>query len=167
MKIPETDPANVVVLCQKQVALSQLDRAVLLFMNEKDFVASVTLACAAECIFGEALKDAGINTPTDVIKGILRDKFAPALTPKQVNDEAVNRARNFFKHKVGDIEEPTEFDLQTEAISAIARAICHAGLVTGELSEHMIAFFEWLKANRPELRDTEELDRELSDKQYW
>ena len=33
-------------LTQQQIAVSQLERAVLLFLEERDFVSSVTLACA-------------------------------------------------------------------------------------------------------------------------
>ena len=80
MKLPDTDPTRVVLLNQREIALSQLDRAALLFLQEKDFVSSVTLACAAEGIFGEYLKERGINPHVEELKSVLKANFAQDLS---------------------------------------------------------------------------------------
>lgn len=158
LKLPATDSAKVILLNQREIALSQLERAALLFLHEKDFVSSVTLACAAEGIFGEYLKAQGISSHAEELKAILKTKYAPHLSLKQINDEYVNRVRNFFKHKVKDINELVQVEPETEAISALVRAAYNAALVTGSLPEAVIAFFKWLKANRPDLSSVDDLE---------
>lgn len=151
MKPLETNPTRVIYLSQCEIALNQLDRAVMLFLQEGDFVSSVTLACAAEGVFGEHLKDIGIIPHAEELKSILKEKFAPDLSLKQINDEYVNRARNFYKHKTNDIHERVEFETETEAISAIIRATYNSVLVTGNLPESVIEFLKWLNINRPDI----------------
>jgi len=53
-------------LTQLQVALHQLDRAALLFLDSGDFISSITLAGAADSIMGETLKARGVDATLDL-----------------------------------------------------------------------------------------------------
>ncbi|MGB5774116.1 MAG: hypothetical protein WBP89_05600 [Sedimenticolaceae bacterium] len=79
-------------------ALQQLDRAILLFLNEKDFVSSITLAGAAEEILGALVSKAG-GTPcvTDQARRLKESKL-PHLSEKQIAFNHLNLARNALKH---------------------------------------------------------------------
>lgn len=151
-----------VLLSQREVALIQLERAIKLFLNERDFISVVTLACAAECILGEHLKEKGQEPHVEQLKAALRSSVLPNHTLKHINDEYVNRARNFFKHKNRiALDERQAFEPETDAICALVRSISNAALVTEAVSENAISFFKWLKANRPELINTAEFDHEF------
>jgi hypothetical protein len=91
----------------------------------------------------------------DELKPTLKSKFLPETSLKEINDKYVNKARNFFKHRVCELEEMHEFDTETEAICALVRASYNAALVTNEIPEPIGQFYRWLKERRPELLNYE------------
>src|SRR5262245_47681550 len=109
-------------LTQLQVALHQLDRAALLFLDLEDFISAITLAGAADSIMGETLKARGVDGALDREKQFLKSGEAAHLSTKQINDEHLNLARNFMKHKVVPEGEVRALALETEAIYILVRA---------------------------------------------
>lgn len=77
-------------LTQLQVALHQLDRAALLFLDAGDFISAITLAGAADSITGETLKARGVDATLDREKQFLKVGEASHLSTKQINDEHLN-----------------------------------------------------------------------------
>lgn len=161
MTLESASPSKEVFLSQREVALVQLDRAIDLFLTEQDFISTVTLACAAEGILGEYIKEKGQEPHAEQLKVALRDSVLPNHTLKEINDDYVNRARNFFKHKHRALDERFPFEPETEAICALVRSIGNAALVTEAVSDAAVSFFKWLKANRPELINTTGVEREF------
>ena len=161
MTLVPDNSSREVLLSQRDVAIVQLERAIRLFLNEKDFISSVTLACAAEGILGEYIKETGEQPHAEQLKAVLHDAVLPNHTLKQINDDYVNRARNFFKHKHRALDQRFKFEPETEAICALVRSITNAALVTEAVSDSAVSFFKWLTANRPELINTTEFEREF------
>ena len=161
MTLVPDNSSREVFLSQRDVAIVQLERAISLFLKEQDFISTVTLACAAEGILGEYIKEKGEKAHAEQLKVALHDTVLPNHTLKQINDDYVNRARNFFKHKHGALDERFQFEPETEAICALVRSIANAALVTEAVSDSAVSFFKWLTANRPELINTTEFEREF------
>lgn len=140
---------------QLDAARIQIDRAIDLFLNEADYICSITLACAAECVLGERLKKHGIQTITDDLKLLLKKNYAPELSLKEINDLHINNVRNFLKHSFEN--DSGHFELEAEAMSAIIRAVGNFGLITGDVSDIMKKYFLWLRENHPHLIPSEQV----------
>ena len=136
-------------LSQRDICKIQIDRAIKCFLEERDFVSTITLALAAEGIVGERLGD---DSMVASLLPLLREKYVPDLSEKQISDDHLNRARNFFKHAKGDFEQREVFELEFEAITAIIRAYVNYALITdGHIFDSAERFFSWLKENKKDL----------------
>ncbi|MCX4028195.1 hypothetical protein H0A36_20465 [Endozoicomonas sp. SM1973] len=80
-------------LTETEIGLHQLEKGILLFLNEQDFICSITLAGAADGIFSGLLKKQEKQTAHDALKLIL-EKNKHSLTPKELNDQHLNLVRN-------------------------------------------------------------------------
>ena len=107
---------------KRDVALRQLETAVLLFQERKDPFSVITLAGAAEEILGRYVKAAGktnslqlLNDAALAIQRIEGDEM-----PVSVVDRA-NYARNNLKHLVGP-EDHVSIDAWQEAKDMLTRA---------------------------------------------
>ena len=78
-------------------------------------------------------------------------ELAPDLNHKEISDNHINFARNFFKHKVSDENEQFELDLEEEAIVALCRAADNLLMLAEPLSEKSAEFIQWLKLHRTDL----------------
>ena len=141
-------------LTQLQVALHQLDRAALLFLDSADFISAITLAGAADSIMGETLHARGVDATLDREKQFLKAGEAAHLTSKQINDEHLNLARNYMKHKVVPDGDVRAFALETEAIYILVRTYANAVLLGVAPSAPWTRFVQWVKQHRPDLVET-------------
>ena len=128
---------------RKDLALRQLETALRLFFEGSDHASVVTLAGAADEIFGQLLAATGrehsLASLIAAVTAIQKKLFGESLEPKQIADRA-NAARNSFKHwKPGD-PEIVKFNLEAEARDMLNRAIDNYWTLEQKLSPAMERF---------------------------
>lgn len=112
---------------RRDLALAQLETALQLYFENGDPGSIVTLAGAADEVFGKYLERAGReNSHKSLIVAVAAIRarlFREPLEPEEVKAIAdrANAARNSLKH-IGDTE-IVQFDLETEAQDMLNRAI--------------------------------------------
>jgi hypothetical protein len=128
-------------LTKLQVAEVQLERAISLFFEEKDFISSITLAGAADEIFGKLREAEGESNSYNELNKLftfLRQSMLQDRPSGKEFNRLVNGIRNSLKH-IGDGKE-MEFDPEQEAVNIIDRAIENYFALTGNESELMGKF---------------------------
>lgn len=151
--MPEFD--KVFTLSKKEIALQQLNRSVSLFLVEKDFISSITLAGAAEEILGSYVRKSE-NDPCVVTQAkYLVSVGASNLSEKEITFNHLNLARNALKHFNISTEESISLALETEAIAIIVRAIENMRVLRIEFSREVNAFILWVKSERKDIADPE------------
>ena len=118
-------------LQKSEVARIQLFEAISLFTEEK-FIPSITLAGAAEEIFGKILHIKGelsvIKESTKAIENLRLETgflFMEGKSEREMLDDW-NFTRNSLKHLIGPVEEPITLNLCDEAYWMIKRALLNA-----------------------------------------
>ena len=126
-----------------ELALSQLETALRLFAEGKEFASVITLAGAADEVFGKFLAATGRENSLESLKrsvGEIHMKlYGEATPPKQIADRA-NRARNSLKHWDNGDPEIIKLDLRVEACDLLYRAIDNYWALETKLSPAMEAF---------------------------
>jgi hypothetical protein len=123
-------------------AVFQLDWAIKLFLDEKAYVSSITLAGAAEEILGEAIADSMFRTMKTKLEEVTR------LEGKVISQEYLNKTKNWLKHwrDLKD-DEVVEIDLETESIHYILRAMGNLVRYDNSVSSETTRFYQWLLEN--------------------
>ena len=112
---------------RSELALAQLETALQLYFENGDRGSIVTLAGAADEVFGKYLERAGressFKSLVAAVTAIQAHLFGKPLEPEEVKAIAdrANAARNSLKH-IGD-NEIVKFDLEAEARDMLNRAI--------------------------------------------
>lgn len=135
---------------QDDIALRQLERAIKLFLDERDFFSSATLAGAAEEIFGQMLKQKGqtnaLERETSRLFAGLTNAERDALTDRQEKLRGVRDLltfqRNWLKH-LRDEDFTGYSDPRPEARDLIARAIDNYCDLFGSFTNEMERFREY------------------------
>ena len=125
-------------------AVHQLDWAIKLFLDSDAYIPAITLAGAAEEIFGQKLQDQAVFAQ-------LKAKLAAdtGLAESVISQAYLNRAKNWLKHwqNLRD-EETITLDLEAEAVQYLIRAITNLVLHDHSMPSEGPRFFEWLAAQR-------------------
>jgi hypothetical protein len=134
---------------RKELAFAQLQTALHLYFDAGDRGSVITLAGAADEIFGKLLAASGhgssLKSLITAVAEIQRKLFGEAGEPKHIADRA-NAARNSLKHwDVGD-PEIVKFDLETEARDMLNRAIDNYWMLEHKLTPEMERFQRELQA---------------------
>lgn len=129
------------------LALAQLETALQLYFGGTDYASVITLAGAADEIFGQRLTASGRESSLYSLKKAVGEihqvLYGEATAPKQIADRA-NFARNSLKHwKMGD-SDIVKFDIQQEANDMLNRAIDNYWQLEAKLS---VAMEEFQRAN--------------------
>ena len=125
------------------LALTQLETALRLFFEGSDFASVVTLAGAADEIFGKLLSAAGKENSLESLKkaveALHQRLYGEAGNPTEIASRA-NRAKNSLKH--WDIGQPliVMLDLEQEAKGMLFRAIDNYWMLKESLSPAMEKF---------------------------
>ena len=125
------------------LALTQLETALRLFFEGKDFASVVTLAGAADEIFGKLLTAEGKENSLESLKkavGAIHQRlYGEPDDPKHIAERA-NRAKNSLKY--WDIGQPmiVKLDLEQEAKDMLFRAIDNYWMLKETLSPAMERF---------------------------
>lgn len=128
---------------RNDLALSQLETALSLYFAAQDYASVVTLAGAADEVFGKLLTAAGKESSLESLKkavcAIHERLYGEPTPPKQIADRA-NSAKNSLKH--WDEGDPmlVKFDLEQEAKDMLFRAIDNYWLLEETLSPAMEKF---------------------------
>jgi hypothetical protein len=111
---------------KKSIALSQLETALRLFEEGQDFFSVITLAGAADEIFGQLVTIGGGESSLASLKkagaAIYEYLFGEPGDERAIAYRA-NRARNALKHHDSGSSPTITFDARQEAIDMLTRAI--------------------------------------------
>ena len=128
---------------RNDLALSQLETALRLYFARDDYASVVTLAGAAEEVFGKLLTAAGKDSSLESLKKAacaIHERLYGEPTPSKQIAERANRAKNSLKH--WDKGDPilVKFDLEQESKDILFRAIDNYWLLEEKLSPAMEKF---------------------------
>ena len=130
-----------------EAAEAQIDRAIQLFLDDKDYYCAITLAGAAEHPLAKIAKRLltakgykhALDTDSSAIASIAvarGDLPGPHDEAKKLIRGELNSPRDWLKHK----DEPMSFDAAREAADMIDRAVRNYWAATGSLTEQMVRF---------------------------
>lgn len=140
-------------LHKAEVARRQIDTAVELFLDGRDYLPIVTLSGAGEEIIGKLLQRAGKKNMIGYLID-LDKKLSGGGRPFKIVNQEVNGFRNGLKHATDPAEDVIDVAQDQEhAIAMLSRALTNYHALEGTLSEKMGQFYRWLKENRPDLFD--------------
>lgn len=141
-----------------EIAKAHLHRAIVLFIEEKDFINAITLAAAAEEVLGKFASEANLTPAMDQLTDSLHSKLSGSIDKRKLRNDYLNRTKNSLKHFDRGNDTIVEIEPEEEAISMIVRAATNLLLVEGQLTEHAEIFYSYIKKNRPDLfEDIEEI----------
>jgi len=128
---------------REDLALVQLETALQLYFDGRDFASVITLAGTADEIFGKLLgasgRESSLASLTKAVMAIHQKLYGEAIAPREVADRA-NRARNNLKHwDVGD-DLIVKLDLPEEARDMLNRAIDNYWTLKQNLTPSMERF---------------------------
>ena len=112
------------ILPQEEVALIQMHRAILIYLEGEDYISPITLAGAAEEIYAQMLKEDGKQSVYDEIKESSRKSQKELDWEASSNKEfnfMMNQTRNILKHRSADGHVGASFRM--ESMKMIHRAI--------------------------------------------
>lgn len=111
---------------KQAIAEHLLDRALLLFLDEKDYLSALNLAGAAEETLGSLVKAAGhknaLASLVDAVRAIGQHLHGTDTAQRDVADRA-NYAKNSIKHMRRPDESTVSFDAAEEAYDMLERGI--------------------------------------------
>lgn len=124
------------------IAVIQMDEAVRQFLDHKNNIAAVTLAGAAEEIFGSALKNAGKQTALGRLMDYWNSQdHLPRYEPAGFAN-LLNRTRNALKHDNHGGEAEVEVG-PADAIMMLGRAIGMHGVLVDDPTEQARRWVRW------------------------
>lgn len=110
----------------EDLALSQLETALRLFYEGSNFASVITLAGAADEIFGKLLASVGGENSLETLKTCVaafhQNLYGESIKLSEIVDRA-NRAKNSLKHWDVNQDLIVKFDLPQEASDMLFRAI--------------------------------------------
>lgn len=136
-----------------EVAKLQLDTAINLFLDDVDFISSLTLAGASEEILGKLLEREGKDSMLKKLHSWYEDTSGEEIKYGEFAQKA-NLARNCLKHAT--IKEEDELEIyKWEAVQMIRRAMTNYKELTGNPTETMLKMAVWIENNKDIYESTE------------
>lgn len=129
-----------------EIARLQLDTAINLFLEDTDFISSLTLAGASEEILGKILEREGKDSLLKKLHSWYEETSGEEIKYGEFAKKA-NLARNCLKH--ASIKEEVELEIfKWEAVQMIMRAMTNYKELTDKPSKSMLKMAEWLEENK-------------------
>lgn len=126
-----------------EMATRQLETALALYFEGQDYYSAITLAGAADEVFGQVLREQGqeprVEEIAKSVAAIYKKLHGTEITPKSVADRA-NHARNALKHWSANQPLVVEFDVLEEAKDMVERGIANYWALYGDLTAAMERF---------------------------
>jgi hypothetical protein len=133
------------------IAKAHLNRAIVLFIEERDFLNAITRSAAAEEILGKLASETNLTPAADQLIESLHNKVGGTIEKTRMRDDYLNRVKNGLKGFDQGDEEGIEIEPENEAITMILRAITNLVLVEGRITERAQIFYDHIKNARPDL----------------
>ena len=138
-------------ISKSDLAKIQIERAIDLFINERDFVCTITLAGAAEEMLGNILHLTGEESILAELLPWFQETYDTNLTFGQFSKGA-NEVRNELKHghQNPDLEHVVDI---SEALAAqmLMRSLVNYKNAQLEPTEAMYEFHAWIKVREQEI----------------
>lgn len=134
---------------QVDLAARQLEMALNLFLDKICLSSSITLAGAAEEVFGRSAARTGTKPILEELyesAATIHRELYPKKLDKKVFIEEKNRARNALKHLQEDCDEAIVVDLEDAACWMLVRALDNARRAGIQISRES-EFDEWFYEN--------------------
>ena len=134
---------------KRDIAKSQLETAVRLFLHGRDRSSVITLAGAAGTILDRLVRNEGKEAFVDYARRVHREMAG--YTPKrQSYSHHINKRLGIVAHKHMGEEDPETVDLDLEqmAFDALARAMTDYVTLNGQGEPFVKAFFLWAWENK-------------------
>lgn len=131
------------------LAKEQLDTALKLFLDDNNYSSAITLAGAAEEIFGQAISLAGDKNALEQSYELMADVHAliqGVNLDKKYYVEKENLARNALKHLQEDKGETITIDLEDAACWMLVRALQNARKLNYNF-DRLFEFENWFGQN--------------------
>lgn len=133
-----------------ELAQEQLDVALELFLSRRSLVSALTLAGAAEEIFGKALQHRGKKTTMEYEHSVVEPvesflRRQPFLWKDFINEK--NRVRNAAKHMGAQFDTQVVADLEDEALWMLVRACDNYNRLELQPTQRMREFDDWFYEN--------------------
>lgn len=128
---------------KRMIALTQAERALRLYFEERDYISVITLAGAAEEIFGKLLSAAGGENSLQQLERAVDQMYRHLVRePIKSSDVArrANRARNHLKHHDPASPSTVTLDAKTEAEDLLERTIANYWMLETTLTPLMRRF---------------------------
>lgn len=136
-----------------EIAQRQIDTAIDLFLNDKDFVSTLTLAGAGEEITGKLLDRKGEKNMLQKLHAWYQETIGTQMEFGEFSRRA-NLARNTLKHANSPDEDDVEIQ-RWEAVQMIMRAMTNYKELVGSPSESMNVMAGWIAKNKDKYENME------------
>ena len=146
-----------VCLTKQQVAISQLETAIQLFFEQKDFVSVLTLSEASIDIMRSVAKAKGLDLS---LSGSFRDSYVIRPEKRKWVLSHLNRHRNFFKHAAKDYDETIIFKPSISIASLVQSAFLSETL--GWKTKKIHFFLIWFMVKNPDLLKESEFSSQIN-----
>jgi hypothetical protein len=134
---------SVKAYCREDLALQHLETALALFAEGKDYGSVITLAGAADEVFGKFLlaegKESSLESLKQAVAAIHLKLYGESTPPKHIADRA-NKAKNTLKHWDKGDDMIVKFDLLQESKDMLSRAIDNYWILKEDLTPAMEKF---------------------------
>ena len=130
------------------IARSQLETAVHIFLNQRNFSSVITLAGAASGILDELVRRAGKEPFVDYARRV-HDAYAGKMPKRQSYFHHIEKLLGISAHKhLAETDAPTvEIDLEKRAIDSLTRAVSDYIALRGQDEPFVQAFLGWTWEN--------------------
>ena len=127
-------------------AVHQLDWAIRLLIDHKEYIPAITLAGAADEILGQVVG------PQESAFGKLTQKFIEVHKIKKdiITQKHLNMARNWLKHYDHSHPMEIEIELDSEAAQYIIRGVSNLFAYDRSVPSEFLRFMAWLNKERPD-----------------
>jgi len=136
-----------------EIAKRQIDTAIDLFLEDKDFVSALTLAGAGEEITGKLLERNGAKNSLQKLHVRFKETTGAEIEFGEFARKT-NEARNTLKHAKNAEEDEIEVQ-RWEAVQMIMRAMTNYKELVGEPSHKMKIMAGWLHNNQGKYENME------------
>lgn len=136
-----------------EIAQRQIDTAIDLFLDDKDFVSALTLAGAGEEITGKLLDRKGEKNMIQKLHAWYQETTGEQIEYGEFSRKA-NLARNTLKHANSPEEDAVEIQ-RWEAVQMIMRAMTNYKELVGNPSDKMKVMAGWIAKNKGKYENME------------
>lgn len=140
-------------LSKVEFARLQLDTAIDLFLEDKDFVSALTLAGAGEEITGKLLERKGEKNLLQKLHAWFQETTGETIKYGEFARRA-NQARNALKHTNNEEEDQLKI-YRWETVQMIMRAMTNYRELVGEPSDKMKIMAGWIIKNKDKYENLE------------